>query len=169
MKTRKALRILVVCMMVMGATAVHAGTEAFDTAMIPVLKAYLKIQDTLAEDKTEGIKQGAEKIGKLADALDPQTVTGEHASHYQHVPKKIQTAASKLAGAEDIEAIREAFKALSRPMAMWATMSKPKDIYVVYCPMAKASWLQKGKAIKNPYEGHKMPKCGQIVSGGQSN
>ena len=61
--------------------------------------------------------------------------------------------------------MRETFKSLSKPMAMWGTMSKPQGIYVVYCPMAKGSWLQKGKEIRNPYHGHEMLRCGEIVGG----
>ena len=32
----------------------------------------------------------------------------------------------------------------------------------VYCPMAKASWLQAGKKIKNPYFGQAMLTCGEL-------
>ena len=45
-------------------------------------------------------------------------------------------------------------------MAMWATMSKPAGVNVVFCSMAKASWLQTDKKIRNPYYGKKMLTCG---------
>jgi len=133
--------------------------------MDPVLGEYLKIHDALAADKTDGVKIAAEQLAVLADKADPNTVTGEHKDHYSHVPMKIKRAAQDLAQGKDLGAMREAFKGLSRPMAMWATMSKPEGVYVVYCAMQKASWLQKGKAVRNPYHGHEMLRCGEIVGG----
>jgi hypothetical protein len=109
------------------------------------------------------VKSATEKVAVLSENLDPDTVTGEHAMHYKDVPVKIKTAALKLVKEKEIGPMREAFKELSRPMAMWATMSKPEGIYLVYCPMAKASWLQKDDNIRNPYHGHEMLRCGEIV------
>lgn len=84
-------------------------------------------------------------------------------THYRDLPMKIKRAAQELAQGKEITAMRESFKSLSRPMVMWGTMSKPKGVYVVYCSMAKGSWLQKGKEIRNPYYGHQMLSCGEIV------
>jgi hypothetical protein len=50
-------------------------------------------------------------------------------------------------------------------MAMWATMSRPEGISVVYCSMAPGSWLQRGTTIANPYYGAGMLRCGEIVAG----
>ena len=53
-----------------------------------------------------------------------------------------------------------------RPKLMTvATMSKVADVNVVFCSMAKGSWLQKEKVIANPYYGSKMLRCGEIISG----
>ncbi len=41
-----------------------------------------------------------------------------------------------------------------------------KPLYVDYCPMANknkgAYWLSQIKEIQNPYQGQKMPRCGEI-------
>jgi hypothetical protein len=50
-------------------------------------------------------------------------------------------------------------------MAMWGTMSKPKGIDVVFCSMAKGSWLQKRGEVRNPYYGSSMLTCGEVVGG----
>jgi hypothetical protein len=149
----------------MGVSLLHAGTEGFDKTMHPVFEEYMKIQEALAGDKTEGVKCAAEQIAALSDDLNAETVKGEHATHYMDLPMKMKQAAQELAQGKEIGAMRDAFKSLSRPMAMWATMSKPKGVYVMYCPMAKASWLQKDKTIRNPYHGHQMLRCGEIVGG----
>ena len=36
------------------------------------------------------------------------------------------------------------------------------EVYLEYCPMAKASWLSSEKEISNPYLGNKMLKCGSV-------
>jgi Cu(I)/Ag(I) efflux system membrane fusion protein len=163
MKAGKSIQMFLLVIAFMGSTLLHAGTEAFDKAMHPILTEYLKIQEALAADRTEGVKGAAERIVVLADNVDTRAVTGEHATHYKDLPMKTKKAAQELAQAKEIPAMREAFKSLSGPMAMWATMSKLQGIYVVYCSMAKGSWLQKDKEIRNPYYGNQMLRCGEIV------
>jgi Cu(I)/Ag(I) efflux system membrane fusion protein len=165
MKTTKVLCIFLLVVGVIASSILHAGTEEFDKTMHPILTEYLKIQEALAADKTDGVKSAAEQIVALTDNVDAKTVTGEHAMHYKDLPVKIKKAAQELARGKEIAVMRETFKSLSRPMAMWGTMSQPQGIYVVYCPMAKGSWLQKGKEIRNPYHGHEMLRCGEIVGG----
>lgn len=147
------------------AAQARAGTANFDAQMKPVLEAYLPIPKVLAADSTRGVTDAAEKIEKLAGKLDPSSVTGKHARHYKNVPAKLEAAARKMAGATDIATMREGLKELSKPMAMWATMSEPEGISVVYCSMARGSWLQRGTRIHNPYHGARMPHCGEIVAG----
>ena len=162
---QRLLLISILFMMVMGSSAIYAGTEAFDKTMHPIMTEYLKIQEALAGDKTEGVKRAAEQIVALAEHVDAKSVTGKHEAHFKDLPMKIKRAAQELAQGKEIGAMRDAFKSLSRPMAMWASMSKPKGIYVVYCSMAKGSWLQTDKDIRNPYHGHEMLRCGEIVGG----
>lgn len=140
-------------------------TAAFDKAMQPILVEYLTIQDALAKDKLTGVISSAKKIQRLVAKVNPKSVTGKHAKHYAALPKNVKSSAKELAKAKTIDKSREAFKALSRPMAMWATMSKPEHVNVVFCSMAKGSWLQKGTKIRNPYYGAKMLGCGEVVSG----
>ncbi len=147
------------------ATLAHANTTKFDAAMQPVAMEYLKIQEALAADSTKGIAEAAKAISTLAAKLDPKTVTGAHAKHYADLPAKVSAAASTLAAAKDISAAREALKLLSQPLSMWATMSTPAGVDVVYCSMAKGSWLQKAGAVRNPYYGAKMLACGEVVGG----
>ncbi len=161
----RSIGLMVLTGLISAAPSVWAGTKAFDKQMMPILTEYLKIPKTLSEDKTEGIKTSADKIVKLADKLDPGTVKGMHAKHYKNIPQNIKAAAVKLSKAKDIKSMREALKDLSKPMAMWATMSKPKGISVMYCSMAPGSWLQRSTLVANPYYGSKMLRCGEIVAG----
>ncbi len=147
------------------ANAGSSSTANFDAAMKPVLASYLKIHDALAADTLSGVKTAALAIVTDAKKLDPKGVTGEHAEHYKDLPGKITTAAQHVAAATTLDAARTAFKDLSKPMAMWGTMSKPGGVGVYFCSMAKASWLQKQGDVQNPYFGKDMLGCGEVVGG----
>lgn len=147
------------------AARAESGTEQFDSQMQPILRSYLKVGDALAADSVDGVRAEAERINKLAAKLDPSSVTGEHASHYEDVPAKLESASASLAKPKTLGEARATYKKLSMPMGMWASMSKPKGVNVVYCPMAEASWLQEEGAIRNPYYGSSMLRCGQVVKG----
>ena len=144
----------------------HAtGTQRFDQQMEPILESYLHIADALSADSLDGVRDRAGAIAKHAGVLDAASVSGEHAAHYKNVPTNLKIAAQILGEAQTLDKARESFKKLSRPMAMWVTMSKPKGIDVVYCSMAKASWVQKHGKVRNPYYGPKMLDCGDVVGG----
>ena len=144
----------------------HAeGTQRFDQQMELILVSYLKIGNALSGDSLEGIPAASKSIATQAATLDASSVTGEHASHYKNVPTNLQKAAQTLGQAKTLEEARASFKKLSMPMAMWVTMSKPKEIDVLYCSMAKASWVQKHGKVRNPYFGAEMLDCGDIVGG----
>ena len=78
---------------------------------------------------------------------------------------KIAAGAKGLVVARTLAEAREAFKVLSKPMAMWGTMAKPEGIDVVYCSMSRGSWLQPTGAVRNPYHGKSMLGCGEVVGG----
>ena len=140
-----------------------SGTVAFDKSMQVAVKPYLAIQEAFATDMFTGVPAEAQKIVDAAKKIDPKQVKGEHAGHYKDVPSNMKKQGEALAKAKNIKDAREIFKKLSQPFAMWVSMAKPANLQVVYCPMAKASWLQKkGTTVANPYLTN-MPKCGNII------
>jgi len=144
----------------------HADTRDFDQQMESVLEVYLEIPKTLAADRIDGVVAAAKTIATLAENLESAKVTNMHAKHYKNIPVNIKTNAEKLAAAKDITAMREALKDLSKPMALWVTMSQPQGVSVMYCSMAPGSWLQiNDTVITNPYYGAKMLRCGEIICG----
>ncbi len=140
-------------------------TAVFDGTMAPILASYLKIQETLAADSIEGVVIAAKAIAAASAKVDAATVKGEHKDHYKNISAELKSSTTKFAAATTIETAREAFKNVSKPMAMWGSMSQPKGIDVVYCSMAEGSWLQKKGEIRNPYYGATMLTCGDIVGG----
>lgn len=164
MKTRFAIcGALLACAPLLFGGAVRASD--FDRAMEPILAEYLEIHGALAADTTEGIERAAEAIAKAARELDPEQLAGEHAELYRQIPHQIAAACEKLRAARDIEAAREAFKELSKPLSTWAAVAEPEGASVLHCSMAKASWIQRGPPVANPYYGAEMSSCGEYVAG----
>jgi len=113
---------------------------------------YLIIQASLADDSMEGVAANAEAIAK---AVQDDSM--------KMLPLAVAQEADTLAKAKDLAAARQAFKPLSVSLIKYLADHHAKDAYVeVYCPMAKASWLQTGKNVRNPYLGQVMSTCGEI-------
>ena len=77
-------------------------------------------------------------------------------------------ATSKIATSTDLKEQRMAFSILSNEMAKLVKGGKISmgELYLEYCPMANdnagAYWLSNEKAIRNPYFGDTMLKCGSV-------
>ena len=152
----------------MGGAAGHAGhgtsgAAAESAAVKPVFKPpvqsvfdnYLKVQGALVQDSLEGVS-GAGTA--MAEAIKDDA---KHA-----LPAKVAEQAEALGKVKDLEAARAAFKSLSDSLIDFVKGQKAAagTYRVAYCPMAKASWLQTGKTVMNPYMGKSMPHCGQLKS-----
>lgn len=118
--------------------------------MRPVLAEYAKIHASLANEETTGIAEAAAELRRLAAQRDP-------------LPADVTTGAEQLGAATDVASAREAFKTLSAPMVEWARKEKPSGVAVLYCPVARASWLQTDEWPRNPYLGGEHRSCGEVV------
>ena len=118
-----------------------------------VMENYAKIEAALANDKLDRVPAAAQAIAKL--------VTGDDA---KLLPGSVAKQADALTKATDLAVAREAFKSLSASLISYLDKAKVQTgrYYEVYCAMAKANWLQTDKAVKNPYYGQSMARCGEI-------
>lgn len=117
-----------------------------------VYEHYLKIQTDLAKDSLKGVP---EEAGAIAKAVQGDSM--------KMLPEKVATEAQTLSKASDLKSARAAFKPLSDSLIKYLADHQIKDAYVeVYCPMAKARWLQANKNVNNPYLGQDMATCGEI-------
>jgi hypothetical protein len=127
-------------------------TGALTEPVKSVFESYLKIESALANESAVGIGFNASTIASA--------VRGDSMKMF---PKKVANQAEILAGTRNLSSAREAFKPLSKSLIQYLVDHNITSAYVeVYCPMAKASWLQKDKKIKNPYLGGSMRSCGAI-------
>jgi hypothetical protein len=130
--------------------------KANDSLMEPVksvLDHYVAIQTELARDSIKGVDENAGAIAKAIKGDEMKMLSPE-------VAKQAET----IAQAKDLKGAREAFKPLSASLVKYLADNKAGigTYHEAYCPMVKASWLQTGKAIKNPYMGKQMLSCGEL-------
>jgi hypothetical protein len=152
----------------MGGAAGHAGhgtcgaaTESaavkavFKQPVQSVFDNYIKVQGALVQNSLEGVSGAGTAMAKAIK---------DDAKHA--LPAKAAEQAEALGKVKDLEAARAAFKSLSDSLIDFVKGQKAAagTYHVAYCPMAKASWLQTGKTVMNPYMGKSMPHCGQLKS-----
>jgi hypothetical protein len=130
--------------------------KKMDALMEPVksvLDHYLAIQKELTKDSIKGVEEHANAIAKAVKGDDMKML-----------PPEVAKEAEALAKAKDLKTAREADKLLSASLVKYLADNKAgRGVYhEVYCPMAKASWLQTDKTVKNPYMGKAMPDCGEL-------
>jgi hypothetical protein len=150
----------------MGGAGGHAGHDATAAAADPasvkpvfaqpvqsVFDNYVKVQGALVQDSLQGLSGAGTAIAKAIQA------DSKHA-----LPAKVAEQADALGKAKDLESARAAFKTLSDTLIEFVKTQKAAagTYHIAYCPMAKASWLQTGKTVMNPYMGKSMPHCGQL-------
>ena len=127
-------------------------TGALTQSVKSVFDNYLKVESALANELAVGISFNASAIGSAvrADSL-------------KMLPLKVAKQAEILAGTRNLSSAREAFKPLSKSLIQYLADHNITRPYVeVYCPIVKASWIQKDKKINNPYMGGSMRSCGTI-------
>jgi Protein of unknown function (DUF3347) len=150
----------------MAGQAGHAGSAGAATAASPVKPVfpqpvqsvfdnYIKVQSALAQDSLQGLSTAGTA---MANAIQADS---QHA-----LSAKVAEQAEALGTAKDLDTARAAFKALSQSLIEFVKGQKSAagTYHVAYCPMAKASWLQTGTTVMNPYMGQAMPHCGQLKS-----
>lgn len=136
-------------------------TSESDRAQVDALvESYLDLRQLLAEDKFDGV---AEALTTIAQTAQPLAESGE-AQVKPHAETLAESAATT---PEDIGSARKTFQELSEALIALVKVVPPSDavaetLYVAYCPMAKASWLQATEKLSNPYMGQKMPQCGEV-------
>jgi Cu(I)/Ag(I) efflux system membrane fusion protein len=135
-----------------------------------VLEAYYSVSQALFQDDFDAAVNGIPAISAAVDAVD-MTLLDEaaHTAWMEHA-KTLNTILAGAATAEAIEPLREAFSPLSDELyAAAVQFGAPggEAIYQVHCPMAfnnrGASWLQADEAVRNPYFGAVMPRCGSVI------
>ena len=105
-----------------------------------MLDPYFRIQSSLSDDKTEGVKADAAAIATTAKSM------GEPGA-------PIVKAADALAGAADLGAARTAFSQLSDAVIAFSESTKAEagdGVHAMYCPMFEETVAAEGRQGQQP-------------------
>jgi Cu(I)/Ag(I) efflux system membrane fusion protein len=132
----------------------NATGPVFDQPVQSVFDNYIKAQAALVQDSLAAVTHAGSAMTKALPGATSKSL-----------PPAVASQAESLAKAKDLDSARAAFKQLSDSLIEFAKAHNATETYhIAYCPMAKASWLQTGTTIMNPYFGKAMPHCGQLKS-----
>jgi hypothetical protein len=150
---KSTLRLFAALSLIASPFAAPAADDPLMEPVKSVLNNYIAIQTQLTKDSIKGVDDHASAIAKA--------VKGDE---MKMLPSDVATQAEALAKAKDLKAAREAFKPLSASLVKYLADNKAgKGVYhEAWCPMAKASWLQTEKQVRNPYYGKSMLDCGEL-------
>ncbi len=125
-----------------------------NTQFNDIFQSYLSMKDAMVKSDAIATKESAMKLNEKLNSFKAK--------------KQLLTLTKNIASETDIEKQRVAFLNLSIMMIELTKTQKLKTgaAYVAYCPMADNNnggfWLTDENAIRNPYFGDKMMKCGKI-------
>jgi protein SCO1 len=120
----------------------------------PVVDQYLRIQQALSTDSMTGVRDAALEVE--AEATKLGAAAGA-----------IRSAAAEFGRVTDVKSARDSFGRLSNAMITYAKLSNASlgdDVNVMFCPMLKKYWVQKGTKVQNPFYGKSMLECGRVTT-----
>lgn len=151
------LRRILSLSLVVFACGGEAG-KATPAAPTSIVQPYVTIQETLANDRLDGLSELSAQVVVAADPLQKESGISE-----------VVAGAGRVA-AKDIDTARAGFEKMSMGMISYlkAHADQRTGYEVVFCPMAfnnkGAYWVQKAGEIVNPYHGMMMLHCGDKVA-----
>lgn len=144
-------------------------TEEAKADLDLVVTSYLKLKDALVADNPSSAKKEARELGETIEQVQNSEFDQDGLVAWESFKKEIKADANKIAGAENISAMRDRFDELSDSMiGMVKTFRLMEEgtLYVQQCPMADndrgAEWLSLSSEIRNPYFGDAMLTCGEV-------
>ncbi len=148
----------------------HPLPKAAGEATGKLMDNYGKIREALAEDKTDNLAPLAEGMRKsLVDLHSPAAMPEQAMDDYMEKLAELERCVAVFPP-PDMESARKQFGAISAALIdLFKTFPPPlaRPLQIVHCPMwskSPADWLQTDTTIGNPFLGHDMPSCGEIVS-----
>lgn len=137
-------------------------------ALQALFENYFLLKDELVNDRFNQSIESSKSMLKTLNQVDMKLFENESHEIWMSYHRELNKTISKAIQSKNIEELRRSFKPLSEKMIQLIKQFDPINtkIYVDYCPMAiqdqGADWLSKEKAIKNPYFGASMLKCGEV-------
>lgn len=149
--------VFLILMSWVGMTAAQAQSNDWNQ----LLKDYLVLEDALVGSNATDAKEAVAKMQKEVQQLLPEASGKAYQKELRFLAAYLEVAGK----ASSVEDIRTRFEKISGSMIVLANQKVfgSETLYVVYCPMKKASWLDDANEVKNPYYGKAMLTCGSVT------
>ena len=144
-------------------------TTAFKDQLFSLTEAYLQLKDAFVATDPELAAKESTKLLTSLDEVDMSLLKGKAHMYWMDQFTAIQAHGKKIAALTDVEEQRKQFDFLSEALIQAIkAFGIPKDtFYIQHCPMAigkeGADWISDQTAIRNPYFGDQMLKCGAVT------
>ena len=148
MNTHARFRILIFVFLAAGWSV--RAQASIHPPMDQAVRQYIAISQALNRDDAQLAQREAATLPALLNKL--------------HGSQAVLSAAQQLTGTQDLARQRVAFARLTVALYQLLLQDKPSSpLYMHYCPMAKAYWMDASKSIANPYLGSAMSSCGKTT------
>ncbi len=142
----------------------------FKEQLRKVIEAYAAVGNALDHDQLPDASMTA-TMNNAVEMVDMKLLTADTHMVWMADFKEIKIGTAEFGRAVDIAAARRAFEHLSIGLInATKRFGVSNGVFEFHCPMAfdnqGASWLQTTNAIRNPYFGASMLKCGKLVERG---
>jgi len=161
----------------------HASTDKMPTEVAPpafvvdadfqkqlskTFEAYVKLKDAFVASDAAQVDEAAFKTQRVLEGMDAKLLSGAALNDWTIYQQGLDGALSGIQSTDDLEKKRAAFTAATENLykSIKAYGLGGLTAYYEYCPMAfdnqGAYWLSDNDAIRNPYFGDRMLKCGSV-------
>ena len=144
----------------------YNAPDKFKEQLSEVLSSYLALKNALVSDDESTAKKEAKNMIKAIKNTDMALLKGDAHIAWMGDMNALNNGLDEVITGKDLEKTRMAFIEVSNRMADVIdkfSLSNPDGLYLQYCPMADAYWISGEDAIRNPYYGSGMLKCGRVV------
>lgn len=164
-------------------TMEHASTDKMPTDVAPpafvvdaqfqkqlsqTFEAYIRLKEAFVASDASLVDAETVKTQSAVAATDSKLLTGAALNDWTIYQQGLDAALKEIQGSTDLEKKRAAFTSVTENLykSIKAFGLGGLTAYYEFCPMAfdnqGAYWLSDNDAIRNPYFGDKMLKCGSV-------
>lgn len=142
--------------------------DAFQQQLAMVVDEYQKLKEALVETDASAAATAASGVLNVTGEVNADILEADAKDYWMQQRQAMEEPLNAIASAGDIEVQREHFSELTAPMKQSIAAFGVGDntFFVQYCPMAfnneGATWISDEEAVRNPYFGGKMLKCGSV-------
>ena len=146
----------------------HPAPEEFKQQLRAAAQEYLVLKDALVASDAQKASASAKAFLSALGKVDMKLLEYKPHMAWMEQLKTLKAEAETIQNAGELKAQRKAFSPLSNTLVKSLKTFQVAGVgYRQYCPMAKggdgAYWISDNKAIRNPYYGNMMLKCGSVV------